>query len=465
MANPTPLIAPADTQSAPERLSRQLGVVSLTSLLVGIVIGSGIFRVPSTVADQLPSIGGAVTAWLAGAAITLAGGIPLVALTAAHPRSGGAYVHLREGYGPIVAFLFGWVKLLVTGPTALAALALIFAEYARVFAPLTDRQVQIVAGILLVLLTAANVRSVRWSAALQNVSTLAKVVALVALTLLIFSLGDPARGAFAQPIDWGGITARGFWTALIAVLWTYTGWVDFTYVAGEVRDPAHTFPRALAIGMAVVLLVFLGINAAYLYVLPIRDVAKSSLVAATAAQRVLGSRGAAFVAILVMISTLGSLNGSILTSPRVFFAMAEDGLFFRSVAAVRPRGRTPHVALGLYLLLGLAGVATRTFDQLAALFVLGAWPFYALAVGAVFTLPRRRPDLAAYYAKPVYRALAAGFLLVSAAMLVSATVARPGEMAISLGILALGVPAYYAWRALALRRPSATDVVAEPAER
>jgi len=457
-------VNPADTQAAPERLSRQLGVVSLTLLLVGIVIGSGIFRVPSTVAAQVPSVGGAAIVWLAGAAITLAGGMPLVALTATLPRSGGAYVFLREGYGPIVAFLLGWVKLLVTGPTGLAALALIFAEYARVFVPLTDHQVQLVAGLLLVLLTAANVRSVAWSAALQNASTLAKLLALVALTLLIFGLGDPARGAFAHPIDWGGITARGFWPALIVVLWSYTGWFDFTYVAGEVRDPIRTFPRALAVGMGVIVLVYLGINAAYLYVLPIPDIAKSSLVASTAVQGLLGPRGASFVALLVMLSTLGSLNGSILTSPRVFFAMAEDGLFFRSVAAVHPRDRTPHVALGLYLLLGLAGVATRTFEQLAALFVLGAWPFYALAVGAVFTLPRRRPDLALHYRKPLYRALAAVFLLVSAAMLASATVARPVEMAISVGILASGVPAYHAWRAVARRRASAHDVAVETAE-
>ena len=445
-------VNPADTQAAPDRLPRQLGVVSMSALLVGITIGSGIFRVPSTVAAQLPSVGGAAIVWLAGSAITLAGALPLVALTATLPRSGGAYVHLREGYGPLIAFLFGWVKLLVTGPSALAALALIFAEYARVFGPLTDHQVQLVAGLLLVLLTAANIRSVSWSAALQNASTLAKVLALVALTLLIFGLGDPTRGAFAQSVDWSGMTARGFWTALIVVLWTYTGWVDFTYVAGEVRDPLRTFPRALTIGMVVILLVYLGINAAYLYVLPIGEMAKSSLVAATAVQGPLGSRGALFVALLVMVSTLGSLNGSILTSPRVFFAMAEDDLFFRSVAAVHPRGRTPYVALGLYMLLGLAGVATRTFEQLAALFVLGAWPFYALAVGAVFTLPRRRPDLAMHYRNPVYLALAAVFLLVSAAMLASATVAHPVEMTISVGILALGVPVYYAWRAVGRRR-------------
>ncbi|HEX8943137.1 MAG TPA: amino acid permease [Gemmatimonadaceae bacterium] len=435
-----------DTYPASDRLPRQLGVASMSALLVGITIGSGIFRVPSTVAAELGSVGGAAVVWIVGAAITLAGAVPLVALTAALPRAGGAYVSLREAYGPLVAFLFGWVKLIVTGPAALAAIALIFAEYARAFTPLTDRQVQLVAGALLVVLTAANIRSVNWSAALQNVSTVAKVIVLAALSLLIFVLGDPSRGALAQHVDWSRITLHGFWTTLIVVLWTYTGWVDITYVAGEVRDPSRTYPRALLSGMALIVFVYLLVNAAYLYVLPIPAMAKSTLVAAAAAEGVLGSRGASLVAALVMVSTFGSLNGSILTSPRVFFAMADDGLFFRSVASVHPRYRTPQVALVVYLVLGLAGVATRTFEQLAELFVLGAWPFYALAVGAVFVVPRRRPELAALCRTWGHPFLPGAFLLVSAVMLANAVVQRPLEMAISVGIIALGVPVYYFWR-------------------
>ncbi|HEY5088139.1 MAG TPA: amino acid permease [Gemmatimonadaceae bacterium] len=436
----------------PDHLPRQLGVVSTAGVLVGITIGSGIFRVPSTVAAEIGSVGGIAVVWLAGAAVTVAGALTLVALTTALPYAGGTYVYIREGYGSLVAFLYGWIKLIVTGPAALAAVALIFAEYARAFTTLSDRQVHLLAAALLVVLTAANIRSVKWSVALQNTTTITKVIALAALSLLILHAGQPARGALSAPIDWSTVSLHGFWPALTVVLWTYTGWVDLTFIAGEVRDPTRTFPRAVLGGMAVILVVYLLANAAYLYALPVSAMAKSPLVAATAAERVLGARAAAVVAALVMISTFSSLNGSILTSPRVFFAMAEDHLFFRSVASVHPRYHTPFVALLLYLLLGIIGVATRSFQQLAEMYVLGIWPFYALAVGAVFLVPRRRPELAVLCRAWGYPLLPAAFILVSIAMFVSGVVARPLETGLGVAIVLSGIPVYYAWRALGKRR-------------
>ena len=446
-------------------LPRQLGVASMAALLIGITIGSGIFRVPSTVASELGSVGGVALVWLCGALVTLAGAIPIASLASAMPRSGGTYVYLREAYGPLAAFLYGWIKLFVTGPTAVAAIALIFADYARAFAPLTDVQVHLLAGALIVALAAANIRSVRWSATLQNVSTIAKVVVLAALALVIFGFGDPSRGALAVPAPRTALTLHGFWTALVVVLWTYTGWVDITYVAGEVREPERTYPRALFIGMTVILAVYLLVNAAYLYVLPIQTIAASALVASTATDRALGGHGAAVVAALVMISTFGALNGTILTSPRVFFAMARDGLFFRSIGAVHPRGRTPYIALLLYTSLGLAGVATRTFEQLAEIFVMGIWPFYALGVGAIFLVPRRRPEFTRLRRSFGYPVLPAAFILVSAVMLANAAVRRPVEMAISAGIVALGVPAYFLWRATQRGHVSVLPPVADAAER
>ncbi|HEX7023226.1 MAG TPA: amino acid permease, partial [Gemmatimonadales bacterium] len=234
--------------------------------------------------------------------------------------------------------------------------------------------------------------------------------------------------------------------------WTYTGWVDLTYLAGEVRDPARAFPRAMAGGLGVVALLYLLVNAAYLYVLPMREVAGSSLVAADAAERVFGQPGRLLVAALVMLSTFGSLNGTILTNPRVFYSMAEDGLFFRSVAAVHPRHRTPYVASLVYMLLGIAGVMTRTFEQLAQIFVLGIWPFYALAVAAVYVVRRRRPGAVPPYRTWGYPWVPAVFLVVSAAMLINGVLSRPAESAISLGVLALGIPAYYGWRTWEGRR-------------
>ncbi|MGQ0701545.1 MAG: amino acid permease [Gemmatimonadales bacterium] len=433
-----------DRITGTDQLVRRIGGLSAAGVLVGTVIGSGIFRVPSIVMSEVGSIGGAALVWLVGAGVTLCGAIPLAGLSAAFPRAGGIYAFLREAYGPLPAFLFGWIKLLVTGPSAVAAIALIFATYARTFVALSDWGVQLVAAGLIVVLAAANILSVPWTAAIQNVSALTKTLGLVALAVLLFGFGG-GDGALNEPIrffgEWGG-----FWVALLPVLWTYTGWADFTYLAGEVRDPARNYPRVMLGGLGVVVVLYLLANAAYLYVLPMEQVSGSEVVAAAAAERVFGAVGGSLVALLVMISTLGSLNGSILANPRVFYAMAQDGLFFRRVAAVHPRSRTPYVALLVYMTMGLLGVATRTFEQLAQIFVLGIWPFYALTVGAVFlrkTWPTSGPIRGAGY--PFLPAL---FLLVSIAMLVSGLVERPMESAISLGILILGIPVYFAWRAV-----------------
>jgi APA family basic amino acid/polyamine antiporter len=454
------VVVSSDSQLPPERLTRQLGVVSLTALLVGVTIGSGIFRVPRTVAGQIGSIGGMAMVWIVGALVSLAGALPLVAVTTALPRSGGAYVFIRESYGRLLAFLYGWFKMLVTGPASIAALALIFAEYARAFAPLSDTQVHLIAAALVVVLTATNLAGVPWGVALQNASTVAKVGALAVLAVLIFAFATPPHGAFAQPVVWSGMSARTFWTALIAVLFTYTGWVEFTYMAGEVKDPVRTYPRALLAGMAIVVVTYLVINAAYLYVLPIPVIAKSSLVAATAAAGPLGSRGATFVAVLVMVSTIGGLNGSIMSNPRVWYAMANDGLFFRSVSAVHARRGTPHIALLLNMCLGLTGVFTRTFEQLARIFVLGRWPFITLAVATVFVIPRRKPELAALCRAWGYPVVPAAFILFSVAMLVSEIARRPGDMIPSLVIIAVGVVVYFASQAWNTRQAAIASAAA-----
>lgn len=443
-----------DSALGDERLPRRLGLISVTSVLVGIIIGSGIFRVPAQVAAQVGSVGGAALLWVLGAAIALAGGLTLAELTTAYPTAGGAYVFIRQAWGPLVAFLFGWVKLVVTGPAALAAVCLIFASYAGAFIPLTDAQQRIVGSALLLVLTLTNMFSVRWSAAVQNVSTAAKVLTLTVLSVLLLVFGTPAQGALhgqvsLSPLSWGG-----FGVALIGVLWTYVGWVDVTYVAGETSDPSFTFPRAMFWGLAAVLVVYLLANAAFYYVLPMNDLAGSPMVAASAAERVFGSAGRFFVAALVMLSTFGSLNGSLLSTPRVFYAMARDGLFFRAIGEVHPRYQTPHLSILLYLGLGILGIATKTFEQLAEIFVLGTWPFYALAVGAIFRL---RPRYLGEAGDRVYRVFGypwvpAGFLVISVALIVNGAIQRPAQFGLSLGILVLGIPAYQVWRVVQARR-------------
>lgn len=445
--NQTTTVAP-ETGVRPERLPRRLGVWSAGAVLVGSTIGSGIFRVPSTVAAEVGTVGTMAVLWVVGALVALFGALTLAELATLYPRSGGIYVFLREAYGPLPAFLFGWTELLVIRPSALGAIAMIFAEYTGAFAPLTDTQVRLIAASAIALLAAANIRSVTWGAAVQNASTAAKVVALAGLALLALAFGDGATGALAAAPSFEVLSWGGFGVALIAALWAYDGWADLTFMAGEVRDPGRTLPRALVGGVLAIIAVYLLVNAAYLYVLPVDAMAASELVAADAATRILGTLGASVVAALVMLSTFGALNGSTMTGPRIFYAMADDGLFFRPIAAVHSRYRTPYAAIGLAALLGIAFVSIRTFEQLAGQFILGIWPFYALAVGAVFLLRRRRPDAERPYRTVGYPWVPLVFLLASVAMLVNALIEEPLVTGVCFGVILLGIPVFYIWRAV-----------------
>ncbi|MBV9774500.1 MAG: amino acid permease, partial [Gemmatimonadetes bacterium] len=244
---PSPVVdraRPADPAVLPheDRLPRRLGVWSAIAVLVGSTIGSGIFRVPSTVAADVGTVGAIGMLWVLGAVVALFGALTLAELAALFPRSGGIYVFLREAYGPLPAFLFGWTELLVIRPSALGAIAMLFAEYVQEFVPLTDGQVRMVAAAAIFFLAAANIRSVRWGAAVQNASTAAKSLALVGLAVLAFVLGHPGSGALAGPIGFQPLSWGGFGVALIAVMWAYDGWADLTFMAGEVRDPSRTLP-------------------------------------------------------------------------------------------------------------------------------------------------------------------------------------------------------------------------------
>jgi basic amino acid/polyamine antiporter, APA family len=424
-----------------------LGVWSTAAVLVGSTIGSGIFRVPSVAAAEGGTLEAVAFLWIAGALLTLFGALTVAELAALFPRAGGTYVYLMEAFGPLPAFLFGWTRLLVIQPSLLGGIALIFAAYAGTFLPMGELQVRGMAILAIVAVGAANYRSTALGASIQNASTVAKVATLVGLAFLVFALGDPANGAFGQLGSTPSLVP-GTWTslglALIAVLWAYDGWADATYVAGEVRDPERSIPRALVGGFAVVVAVYLLLNAAYLFVLPLDVMATSELVASDAATAVLGRSGAAVVAALVLLSTFGALNGTMMSGPRVFFALGQDGLFFRRIGAVHPRHRTPHVAIFLATCLGIAYVSVRSFEELANAFILGLWPFYMLAVLAVFRLRRTRPGLTRPYRTWGYPLVPLLFLLASGAMLLNALVAQPLTTLYSFGIIASGLPVYLA---------------------
>jgi amino acid transporter len=418
--------------------------------------------VPSAIALEVGSVGAIMLIWVVGALVALFGALTLAELASIFPRTGGIYVFLKETYGPVPAFLFGWTELLVIRPSALGAIAMIFAEYLQYLIPAHLQAffpVRVVAAAAIVILALANIRSVAWGAAVQNASTIAKVAALVGLAMVAFLLGDGSAGALAQPMSFAPLSWGGFGVALIAVLWAYDGWADLTFMAGEVRDPGRTLPRALLGGTLAIVAIYMVVNLAYLYVLPVGEMAGSGLVATAAAEKVFVTVGASIVAAMVMVSAFGALNGSTMTGPRIFFAMADDGLFFRPIAAVHNRFRTPYMAIGLAALLGVIYVSVRTFEQLADAFILGIWPFYLLAVGAVFILRRRRPDIERPYRTVGYPVVPIVFMLASVAMLLNALIRQPGTTMISFGVILAGVPAYYIWQSSAAgrRRSSGAD--------
>lgn len=433
-----------ETAVAPRELPRKLGLTTGMAVVVGIIIGSGIFRVPSPIAAEAGNLTGITLVWVLGGVIALFGALSIAELAAMYPAAGGPYVYLREAYGRPLAFLFGWMWLL-TEPISWAAQALMFAEYLGFFVPISSAAQHAVAAAMIVLVAAANYRSVKLGAVIQNLSTGAKVLAIVGLAAAIFVLapGGTANPLNAEPL--GTAKWSGIGIGLIAVLWAYDGWENLTTLSGEVKNPQRNLPLALIGGVVVVIVVYLLINAAYLRALPLGDVIASKSVAADAAGAVLGRAGASLVGALVMLSVFGTLNGSIMSSPRVFFAMAEDGLFFRTVGRVHPRYQTPYIAIGFIAVLAVIYVLLRDFMQLAEAYVLGIWPFLALCVVGIFILRKTRPDFPRHYRTLGYPIVPALFVIATLVVVANSLYVQFWSTAASILITLVGVPLYFLW--------------------
>jgi amino acid transporter len=449
-----------------ERLPRRLGLWSAVAVLVGSTIGSGIFRTPALIAQRVPAPVPMLGVWVLGGVLALCGALTYAELAAMYPRSGGLYVFVREGFGRMPAFLLGWTELLVIRASALGATSTVFAEYllrslgmnpelphyAPVVHPLAAAAIAVTAVF--------NYVGVGWSAVVLNATTVAKYGALVLLVLVAFAAGHGDFRHFAGLAPAGGaggaLDAGLFGLALVSVLWAYDGFADVSFVSGEVRNPERNLPRALLLGTGAVVAIYLLVNAAYLYLMPIGEVARSRLVAADAAQLLVGRVGVGLVAVVVMVSTFGGLAGSMLTGPRIFFAMADDRMFFQGVARIHPRFRTPSVAILLTAGLGIAFVLARTFEQLADTFVLALWPFYALGAAAVFVLRRRRPEATrpvrvwAYPLPPIL------FLLAAVLILGNALITNLAGSALAFGVILTGLPAYWIWSRSAAGRRAAS---------
>jgi APA family basic amino acid/polyamine antiporter len=439
-----------------ERLTRRLGLWSAVAVLVGSTIGSGIFRTPATVAARVDDVPLFLAAWVAGGLVALCGALTYAELAACFPRSGGIYVFIREGFGPLPAFLFGWAELLVIRPGAFGAISITAAAYtlrlvgvdpAAPVGGLPVHAEQLLAAAYVAIVAAVNYRGIHRGAMLQNLSTAFKVAALLALVILGFALGGRVAHPGLAPVVSAPLPAlSAVLLAMVSILWAYDGWADLAFVGGEVRDPQRNLPLALLIGTATVVVLYLGANLVYLHLIPIERMKDAELVAADSAQLLFGAVGVTAVSAAVAVSTFGTLNGSMMTAPRIFYAMAEDRLFPRAIARVDPVTGAPTGAIALSAVLGMVFVLVRSFTELADQFVIGIWPFYALAVAAVYVLRRRRPELPRPYRTWGYPVVPGVFLVASLFLLGNYLRSRPVAFLTDVAVILTGVPVLWWWR-------------------
>lgn len=440
----------SSVSATPVHLERRLGLWASVGIVIGVTIGSGIFRTPASIADRVPDPGWMLAVWLIGGLLSLCGALSVAELAASLPQTGGWYVYLREAWGRLAGFLFGWAELVLIRASSAGAISTVFSEYllrSLGFSPEENpRATDVVAAIAIVIAAFINIRGIQIGAAVTGFSTIAKFGALALLVLTVFLLGGGAGGTVANFTATGGVVDPGlFGLALISVLWAYDGFADVSFAAGEIKDPQRTLPRAIVGGTIAIVAIYLAANAAYLFISPVDRIADSRLIAADTMQAIVGGAGVAVVSVVVTISTFGALIAIMLAAPRVFFAMADDRLFFRTVARVHPRYKTPYVAISLAAALGVLFVLTRTFEQLADTFVLSIWPFYGLAIAGLYRLRRTRPDLPRPYRVPGYPVLPALFIAAVVYLVGNALWNDPVWTAVTFGIVLAGIPVYLAF--------------------
>jgi basic amino acid/polyamine antiporter, APA family len=445
-------------------LKRELGVWSAAAIVVGTVIGSGIFLVPSTMTRNVGSPLKVFAVWIAGGLLSLFGALSYAELAAAMPEAGGEYVYLREAYGPVWAFLYGWTQVLVAKSGSIATLATGFSLYLANFRPelgkiwvlaplplgegglpLPIRYGQLLAAGVIAVLALINYFGVRVGGNIQVVTTLLKVGLIAAIIVIGLGsgLGNAANYHSSTPSP-GGIL--GFFAALVGALWAYDGWNNVTMVASEVRNPRRNLPLALILGTSAVIVIYLLTNLAYFYVLPAGDVASTDRVASEMMRRILGSPGAAAVSLAAMISIFAALNGSILSGSRVPFAMARDGLFFRGVGRIHPVHHTPSVSILVLAAWACLLVLSGRYDQLYTYVIFASAILYGMATASVIVLRFRRPDLPRPYRVLGYPLVPIAFVLGIACLIVSTLRSSPRESILGLLLISLGLPFYFHWK-------------------
>ena len=431
------------------RLERALGFKDLLFIVIGIVIGSGIFIVPASVFRQTEgSVGLALLVWLVAGVLSLLGALSYAELGAMFPEAGGLYIYLRDAFGPLTAFLFGWTLFFVIGSSSVATLAVAFASYLNHLVPLSPLLARIVSILMITLVAVVNVRGVRKSATVQNWTTTIKVVAIVAMGALLIVFG---KGAVVEPVkfwpqsfSFGVLSAMGI--AMVGVLWAYEGWHYVSFSTGETVDPQHTFAKAITLATLVLIAIYLFSNVAYLMALGPLRAAQSDRIAADAVNSALGSTAGDLIAVAILISVFSAANGVTLTASRAYYAMAIDGVFFKKLAEIHPKFRTPAVAIIWSSVLAAFFAATGTFEQLFTYVVFAGWIFYALGAASVIVFRRKLASAERPFRVPGYPFTPILFVIAATAIVLNTLITQPERGLVALGILLVGLPAYHLWR-------------------
>jgi APA family basic amino acid/polyamine antiporter len=419
----------------------------LVLMIIGTVIGSGIFLVPGVILRAVSnSVPSALGVWLAGGILSLLGALTFGELSAMKPRAGGLYVYLRDCFGTFPAFLFGWTMFFVISSGSIATLAVAFSNYLGEFVYLSPVSTKFVAVLVIVALTVVNVRGTRQSANLVNITTAIKVIAILLMSSALLWFGKLPILGDAGPTKHSDPGLAGFGLAMISVLWAYEGWQYITYTAGETLDPQRTFPVAFLLGTTALIAIYLFANLGYLSAIGPAGVAASNRVAASALGTVVSRGAGKLVAIVILISMLSAANAVMLNSPRVYYAMANDGLFFRALSEVHPRFGTPALAVVAAGIWSAVLAASGTYEQLLTYVIFVAWVFYALSAASIFIYRLRCPGLTRPYRVPGYPFTPIVFVLAALALVANTIITQPFRAAVGLGIVFLGAPAYFFWR-------------------
>jgi APA family basic amino acid/polyamine antiporter len=439
-------------------LRRELGLWAALAIVVGTVIGSGIFRVPQTMILSVGSVRLVFLAWIVGGVMSLAGALTYAELASAMPGAGGEYVYLSEAYGPFWGFLYSWTQMSVAKSGSIASFATAFFEYTAYFVPQFEqiwfrvgsvevKYGQVFGMVLILTLGFVNYLGVKFGGGVQVVLTGAKValIAFIILAGLFYRhpivAGAPGSGSIPAPPLFAGFTA-----ALVAALWAYDGWNNVGMVASEVKNPQRNLPLALILGTAGVIAVYMLSNWAYFRVLTPAEVGAHKLVAAEMMRHIQGNAGAAAVSLAAMISIFAALNGSLMSGARVPYAAARDGLFFRSAARVHPVFHTPGVSILMLSAWSSVLVLSGKYDELFDFVIFGSWILYAMAGASVFVLRRKRPDLPRPYKTIGYPVVPVLFLAGATVLEISTLITKPRESLAGIALILLGLPFYFYWR-------------------